>query len=267
MKKTACLFAASLVAVGFGFSNAAHAQKWADLTMTVVLDGDVPAPKEVKVNADAVCMQNKVMSEDLVVDPKTKGIANLVFMIDSKKTKLDTKQLHPDLQKVPDAKPELDNMKCAFVPHVMAIRAGQTLLVKNSDQTGHNAKFSFFKNEEVNPMIPVGGSKEVVTKVEEPGATKVECSIHPWMSGYVFVTSHPYVGISDATGKLKIEKLPAGVELDFKIWHESQDKSIEEVTLGGKKEKWAKGSVKLTLKEGSNDLGTLLIKPERFKSK
>ncbi len=267
MKNSFCLFAASLAAVGFGLSNGAHAQKWADLTMTVVLDGEIPKAKEVEVKADQICMQNKIMSEDLVVDPATKGIANVVFMIDSKKTKLETKQFHPDLQKLPETKPELDNLKCAFVPHVMFIRAGQSILVKNSDQTGHNAKFSFFKNDEVNPMIPVGGSKEVPTKVEEPGPTKVECSIHPWMSGYVIVAGHPYVAVSDATGKIKIEKLPAGVELDFKVWHENQDKSIEEVNFMGKKEKWTKGSVKLTLKEGANDLGKLMIKPDRFKTK
>ncbi len=267
MKKSVFVVVASVLVIGFGFSNAVQAQKWADLTMTVLLDGDLPKPKVVQVNADAICMQNKVMSEDLVVDPTTKAIANIVFMIDSKKTKLEANQLHPDLQKVPSDKPAMDNLKCAFVPHIMTMRAGQTLLVKNSDQTGHNAKFNFFKNEEVNPMIPVGGSKEIVTTLEEPTPTKVECSIHPWMSGYVIVAGHPYVGISDAVGKIKIEKLPAGIELDFKLWHESQDKSIEEVSLSGKKEKWTKGSVKLTLKEGINDLGKLLIKPDRFKAK
>lgn len=267
MKKTAFVILASMFALSLCLSNSASAQKWADLTMTVVLDGDVPKPKEVNVNADPFCMQNKIMSEELVVDPTSKGIANIVFMIDSRKTKLESNQLHPDLQKVPQDKPVMDNVKCAFVPHIVAMRSGQTLLMKNSDSTGHNSKFSFMKNEEVNPLIPAGGSKDILTKVEELAATPVECSIHPWMKGYVIVAGHPYVGISDSTGKIKIEKLPAGMELDFKIWHESQNKSIEEVTLGGKKETWSKGTVKLTLKEGANDLGTLLLKPERFKSK
>jgi len=35
--------------------------------------------------------------------------------------------------------------------------------------------------------------------------------------------------------------------------------------LAGKSQSWKKGSVKMTLKEGANDLGTLLIKPDRFK--
>jgi len=266
MKKSIVSIVASIVAIGFGFSSTVHAQKWADLTMTAVLDGEIPKPKEVKATA-ADCMQFKTMSEDLVVDPATKGIANLVFMIDSKKTKLEEKQLHPDVQKLPTEKPVLDNMNCSFVPHVMAMRAGQILSVTNSAPFGHNAKFNFFKNEEVNPMIPAGGQKDIVTKVEEPGAVKVECSIHPFMTGYVIVAGHPYVGISDATGKIKIEKLPAGIPLDFKLWHESQDKSIEELSIGGKKETWKKGSVVLTLKEGANDLGALMLKPERFKSK
>ena len=264
MKKSVFSFVVSAVAVGFVFSSAAQAQKWADLTLTVILDGDIPKQKNVDVKADAFCMENPIKAEDLIVDPATKGVANFAFMIDVKKTKLTPAQIHPDLQKASETKPVLDNVKCVFVPHVMTMRAGQTLLVKNSDKTAHNAKFSFFKNDEVNPLIPAGGEKDVVTKIEEPGATKVECNIHPWMSSYVFVTNHPYIGISDAQGKIKIEKLPAGVELDFKLWHE---KTVEEVTLSGKNEKWAKGSVKLTLKEGANDIGIVKMNPEKFKTK
>jgi len=160
--------------------------------------------------------------------------------------------------------PFLDIVNDAFVPHVMAIRAGQTIVVNNA---GHCPKFNFFKNARGNPMIQAGVRLGSATKAEERGPTKVECAIHPWISGYVIVAGHPYVGVSDATGKIKIEKIPAGLELDFKVWHESQNKSIEEVTFLGKKETWKKGCVKLTLHEGVNDLGNLLIKPGRFRHK
>ena len=267
MKKTFWLALATASVSNVLFAGNASAQKWADLTMTVVLDGDVPERKELNMSADKLCGTEKSYADDLIVDPKTKAISNIVFLIDTKKTKLEKSQLHPDLQALPEGKPVLDNVKCKFEPHVMAIRAGQTINVKNSDPAGHNAKFGFFANKEVNPMIAAGKSVDVVTTEEEKAATKVECSIHPWMNAYVFILNHPYIGISNAEGKLKIEKLPAGVELDFKIWHESQNKSIEEVTLDGKKATWTKGAVKMTLKEGSNDLGTLLLKPERFKTK
>ncbi len=261
-----CLEIVAFLLLSFGITNATFAQKWADLTMSFVLDGEIPA-KQAIVVPGGICGLAKIESEDLVVDPTTNGIANMVFMIDSKRTKLENAQLHPDLQNLPIEKPVLDCKECAFVPHVMAIRAGQTLLLKNSDPTGHNPNFSFFKNQAANPMIPVGVGREILTKVEESGATKVECSIHPWMSGYLIVAGHPYVGISDAEGKIKIEKLPAGIPLNFRIWHESQDKSIDELSVDGKKETWKKGSVELTLMEGVNDLGTVLIKPARFKSK
>ncbi len=182
------VFVGSLFAMSSGQSRAVQAQTWGDLTMTVVLDGEIPPPKPVITQSGL-----KIMPEDLVVDPATKGIANMVFMIDSKKTKLGTKQLHPDLQELPNEKPILDIVKDAFVPHVLAIRAGQTFLVNEGGR--YNVKFSFFKNEEVNPMIPAGANKEVFTKVEEPFPTKVECSIHPWMRGYILVAGHPYVGV------------------------------------------------------------------------
>jgi plastocyanin len=188
-----------------------------------------------------------------------------VFTIDTKKTTIAEKDIHPDLRAVPKTKPILDNLKCQFIPHIMAVRAGQSIEVKNSDSTAHNAKFAFFANEEKNPTIPAMSSVDIPTKLEEKAPTKVECNIHPWMSAYVMVFNHPYVGISDGDGKIKIEKLPAGVPLDFKIWHENQDKSIEEVTINGKKEKWVKGSTKMTLKEGANDLGKVVINIDRFK--
>lgn len=265
MKKFTLFTFATIASLGFVSAQTAHAQKWADLTMTVVLDGEVPAPKKLDMKADPKCGTDPSFSEELVVDPKTKAIANIVFMIDTKKTKLEPAQIHPDLRDVPAAKPVLDNVKCLFVPHILSVRTGQTIEVKNSDSAAHNAKFSFFENTEVNKMIQPGNSEPVKTAKDEKAPTKVECNIHPWMNAFVIVANHPYVGISDAAGKIKIEKLPAGTEIDFRIWHESQDKSIEEVTLGGKKETWKKGSVKMTLKEGANDLGTLLIKPDRFR--
>jgi plastocyanin len=267
MKKFAIPASALLLAAFSGLAGNAQAQKWADLTMTVVLDGDAPAPKLLDMSADPKCGNVKVPSDEFIVDPKSKGIANVLFMINTRSQELDKSMIHPDLQSVPKSKPVLDNNKCKFVPHILAVRAGQTINVTNTDEAGHNAKFNFFANQEVNPMIPAGGSKEIPTEVEEKSPTKVDCNIHPWMNAYVVVTKHPYVGISDAQGKIKIEKLPAGVPLEFRIWHEIQDKSIEEVVFNGSKDTWKKGYVTLTLKEGVNDFGKLLIKPNRFKTK
>ncbi|MEQ1827363.1 MAG: methylamine utilization protein [Pirellula sp.] len=256
-----------LLAAFHGIAGTAYAQKWADLSMTVLLDGEAPKAAILDMSRDAKCGDLKLPSDALLVDPKTKAIENIVFMIDARKTELEPGQIHPDLRAVPTTKPVLDNNKCKFVPHVVSVRAGQTLVVKNSDEAGHNAKFNFLTNEESNKMIPAGNSIDMLIKDKEKAPTPVECNIHPWMNAYVIVNDHPYISISDSAGKIKIEKLPAGIPISFRIWHESQDKSIEEVNLAGKPVKWVKGSVTLTLKEGANDLGMLLLKPDRFKVK
>lgn len=265
MKRFACGLA---LVFGLGANCSVQAQQWADLKMKIVLEGEIP--KEIYTDADAKdkCGAGKpgVPSEKLVVNPTNKGIANVAFYVDTRKTKLAATNIHPSLSAVPEAKPVLDNVKCQFFPHVMAIRAGQTLEVKNSDEVAHNAKFAFFDNEEVNPTVPAKSSVSVKTKKEEKSPTKVECNIHPWMAAHVLVLDHPYFGISDADGAITIEKLPAGVELEFKLWHENSNKSIEEIKVNGKSESWKKGATKLTLKEGMNDLGTITINVDRFKA-
>lgn len=242
----------------------AHAQDWADVTIKFVLDGDIPKLAPINASADAFCAKQEIPNERLVVDAQSKAIANMVFMVDAKLSKLPADKIHPSLKDVPDVKPVLDNVKCKFIPHILPIRAGQTVEVKNSDSTGHNAKFVFFNNDEWNQVIPTGGSKTLQIKKSESGPSKVECNIHPWMTAYHIVTDHPYVGVSDANGVVKIEKLPAGVELTFKLWHEAQNK-FDEVSVNGKADSWKKGNVKFTLKPGDNDLGTVSLKPDKFK--
>jgi plastocyanin len=260
------IHASAFVLAAFsGVTGSVHAQKWADLTMTVQYDGTPPTAKTLDMTRDPLCGIASGPSDALIVDPKTKAIQNVVFMIDVRTTTLEPSQIHPDLRAIPATKPVLDNLKCMFVPHVMSMRAGQTLTVKNSDKAGHNAKFNFLTNDESNQMIQAGGANDLLIKEKEKVPTSVECNIHPWMKAFVIVNDHPYVGISDAAGKIKIEKLPAGLPLTFRLWHESQNKSLEEVNLAGKAEKWTKGAVTLTLKEGANDLGKLTLKPERFK--
>ena len=260
MKWTTLVACSAIVAS----SSVARAQDWADVTVKFVLDGAIPALPAVNAQADAFCAKQAIPNERLVVDKDSKGIANMVFMIDSKQTKLANDKIHPDLRDVPAAKPVLDNVNCQFIPHIVHIRAGQTIDVKNSDTTGHNAKFVFFNNDEWNQVIPNGGVKSLQIKKSESGPSKVECNIHPWMTAYHVVTDHPYVGISNNAGVVKIEKLPAGTELTFKLWHESQNK-FDEVSVNGKAESWKKGNVKLTLKPGANDLGTVTLKPDKFK--
>jgi plastocyanin len=267
--------ATGVLATGLCFSGVVQKQAavgadWADLQLTFIYDeAEIPKLEPVDMGKDPACVglwkDGKPMSEDLLVDPVTKGIKNIVVYPDPKKSGIEVSDAHPDLQKAPESSVVLDNVKCVFVPHVFAARPGQTVNVKNSDPMGHNALFNVFANEGVNPLIPAGGSKDVTFDKAERAPIPVQCNIHPWMISYMLIFDQPYAGISDATGVLKIEKLPAGKPITFKVWHEKMDKSIDSVTLDGKPVEWKKGLVEFTLKPGMNNLGVVKIKKTEFK--
>ncbi len=247
----------------------ARAAEWADLKMTFVYDSDeLPLPATIDMARDPWCVTahtGKVMTEALVVDPDSKGIANVCVYPDPK-GKLEASDAHPDLMKQAATPPVLDNVNCVFVPHVFSVVAGGSVIVKNSDQTGHNANFNFFANDAANKIIPIGGSQQFDVKKAERAPTPIDCNIHPWMKAYLIVAETPYVGISNTKGELLIEKLLADKELKLKIWHEASDGFIEKATLDGKEIAWKKGVIEVTLKPGMNDMGIVKLPASTFKA-
>ena len=241
--------------------------QWADLQVKLIYDAaTVPTREKIDMAKDPFCAKANpdALSEALIVNPTNKGIQNIVIFVD-KKSNLTEADIHPEMRAPRNSPLLLDNNKCVFIPHILAARPKETIEVKNSDATGHNANFNFFKNQAQNFVVPANSSKNLTLTDVEPAPIPVECNVHPWMKSYLVVVDHPYVGISDENGVLKISNLPAGKAITLKIWHESMQKSIDEVTVGGKKESWKKGNFEMTLKPGMNDMGEVKIEGKKFK--
>lgn len=232
-------------------------QTTATLTAKFVFDGKAPAPaKEAGTGNDPFCAGLDIFSQKMLIGEKGE-IRNLAMYL------TDADEDLPEVP-LPKEKPVLDNKNCLFVPHVMSVRAGQTMTVTNSDPTGHNADFgAVFNNEQVNFLIPSNQSKDYTWQADEPAPIPVKCSIHPWMVSYIIVTEHPFVGITDENGVLTIENLPVG-KVEFKVWHENSKKSLDEATVNGETQKWRRGRAEFELKPGMNDLGTIVLSPELF---
>ena len=115
MKWSMLLAPAALVCSGM----VVQAQDWADVTIKFVLDGAAPAGVAVNAGADAFFAQQQIPAERLVVDSASKGIANMVFMIDAKQTKLAKDQINPYMRDVPETKPVLANVTCRFTPLIL----------------------------------------------------------------------------------------------------------------------------------------------------
>ena len=242
----------------------------ADLKITFVYDSDkLPENAPVDLGKDQWCVDahpdTKVLENKLMVNPSNKGIKNIVIFPDSRNSNIDAKDVPDELMQKAKETAVIDNVKCVFEPHIFAAVAGGKITVKNSDQTGHNASFSFFANDAANQIIPQGGQVQFDVKKAERAPVPVMCNIHPWMVAYVVVSETPFVGVSNDNGELLIQGLPEGKEITLKVWHENQNGSIAKVNLDGKDIEWKKGAIEVTLKAGLNDLGVCKLKPDHFK--
>jgi hypothetical protein len=198
------------------------AEGWGTIKGQIVFDGTPPEPTILVKKGDqnakdaATCAAIDVVSEDLVVNPDSKGLRWVIVYIGGKP------KIHADL-KEPEGTAELGQKNCHFIPHVLAIRQGQKFVITSDDPVAHNTKGDGFKNPGFNPVVPPAGEQK--SKLDGPDLVaenlpiNISCSIHPWMKAYVGVYAHPYFAVTDENGSFTIEKVPAG-EQKLNIWHE-----------------------------------------------
>jgi hypothetical protein len=261
----AVLFAA---AACLGGAVGAAEPATASLSIRFLYDGEPPVPEKLELNKDQeFCGKHNPVSERLLVDPKTRGLANVVVWVDTKASGRTPES--PPADKQAGAKkpkpPRMDNANCRFEPHVAVMQAGQELHLGNKDPVAHAMLFYAFVNTPVNRTLAANAAKDdVVTTFEkpEPLPIKVACPIHSWMLGWLVVQDHPFVGVTDKEGRLRIDGLPPG-EWTFRVWHEAGG-YVQKATRDGRAEQWNKGQLTVTVEPGENSLGDVQLAPELF---
>ena len=129
----------------------------------------------------------------------------------------------------PPAKAEtLDQINLKFVPHVMAVLAGTTVLFPNSDVVRHNVFSPGPSLKFTLGTYPVHTTKAQV--FNKPGVVTLLCNIHAEMSAFVVVTETPYYAISDAQGNYTIANVPPGRYV-LRVWHEKSKVAQQEITV------------------------------------
>lgn len=194
------------------------AQGYGHVTGQFVLKGDMPKIAAAKLGpTDAnVCAAKELPEETLIVDDKTKGIANIFVYL-----KKAPKDIHPDLKAPQQKQIVFDQKDCRFIPHVLLVRTDQEVVVKSDDPVNHNTHTHPFRNKEENFLLRPK-DREGVTLTFTAGEstpTKVNCDFHPHMVAWWMILDHPYMALTDKEGKFKIENLPEG-EYEFTVWHE-----------------------------------------------
>jgi len=122
-----------------------------------------------------------------------------------------------------------DQKGCEYVPHVVALQAGQELKITNSDQTSHNVHAMATANREWNKSQPPGG-EAITEKFDKPEFIPVKCNVHPWMHGYFAVLKTPHFAVSGPDGGFKLPNLAPG-KYTVSAWQESYGTQTQEVTI------------------------------------
>ena len=155
------------------------------------------------------------------------------------------------------AKFVMDQQNLAFIPHVLPIPVGSTVLFPNNDKVDHNV-FSMSRTKTFNLGSYEPGKSQTVV-FDKPGIVEVRCDVHAEMAAYILVMKNPYFAVTDRKGNFEIPDsgylqqvglegiadLPPG-KYSIKTRHEklkTQKKSIVVPDSGD-------GTVQLDLKRG-----------------
>ena len=232
-KVTAVFSALVLLAAGaLLLSQNVSAAGEGKISGTVKYSGTPPHERVIDMSKEPYCQKlhasNPVHTENVVVGPDG-GLKWVVLYISEGLPGSAASQ-------IPSEKPQYDQKGCQYIPHVLAVDAGQHFLVVNSDPTSHN----------IHPMPKPGSGNNQWNKSQPPGsppidttwtaeeiAIPVKCNIHPWMHGYHAVVKGPYA-VTDDKGNFTIENVPPG-SYTVTAWQETLGTQTSKVTVAAGK--------------------------------
>ena len=215
--------AAGLVAVSVWPGVALAASS---ISGTVTYDGKVPALRPLAMDADPACakMHSKPALNEMLVLGSGNTMGNIMVWVSKG---LPAGKTWP----APKTPVVLDQKGCMYLPHVMGIMVGQAYRILNSDGILHNVHALPKINKGFNRAMPPT-VKEASATFDKPEAIfGIKCDVHPWMSAYVGVFTHPFFSVTGKEGKFTISGLDAGT-YEITAWHEKLGMQTASVTVG-----------------------------------
>jgi plastocyanin len=196
------------------------------VTGIVTFEGKAPALKPLAMDADPACAKKHsapVPSEMLVLG-NANAMGNIMVWV--------TKGL-PSGKTWPAPKTPVvfDQNGCQYRPHVIGVMVGQPYKILNSDGIVHNVHALPKINKPFNRPMPATVKEATVTFDKEESAFQVKCDVHPWMTAYIGVFTHPFFSVTGTDGKFTISGLDPGT-YEITAWHERLGTQTASVTVG-----------------------------------
>jgi hypothetical protein len=174
----------------------------------ISFEGVAPTPAPISMRADPKCPDRQFTTEDVLVSDG--GLENVMVFVSS-----------PVSGSFPENKETtvLDQRNCLYQPHVMTLRVGQPLMVRNSDDTAHNIHVLATGNGNLfNIAQPVRGAENIKTFATPEVPFALKDDVHPWKRAFVGVFSHPFHTVTGRGGSYQLNLPPGSYEIT--AWHE-----------------------------------------------
>jgi plastocyanin len=189
------------------------------------MSGVAPKAAKIDMSQDPAC-KGANESENIVAD--NGNLANVFVYI---KDGLGNRTFD-----VPKDAVVLDQSGCKYHPHVLGVMAGQTVQIKNDDQTTHNIHPTPKDNREWNESQPPSSPAIEKNFAREEIMLPVKCNQHPWMKMYINVVKTPFYAVTDKSGKYEIKGLPPG-NYTIAFVHEKLGEQDQKITVAPKDSK------------------------------
>lgn len=165
------------------------------------------APAAMYTNRDEPNCPHGIAQDHLLVKQENRGIQNVLIILEIHRGK-----------PAPRSPAQLVNENCVFRPRVQWVSKNVNLVLKNNDPALHNVHALSQELTIFNVDLPSGGSP-VRRPLIIPGLYQVNCDRHLWMRAWIYVSEHPYVAVTDATGRFTLADVPPG-RYTLRAWHE-----------------------------------------------
>jgi hypothetical protein len=211
---------------------AAEAQ-WTTVRGRVVFPENkaIPVPRAVPPNLikDAAFFGFQTY-RDVLIDPKTHGIANVVVWLrpdtDNLMDEFPAGVIHPALTRAKPVDHPVLLTHEGYAPRVVAGRAGDRVVFSNTTPAFFTVHYETpggtrenGANRRFNVLLPPGRTHASAPLPGSQTRDALTDNIHPWIHGTVWSFDHPYFAVTDAKGEFAIENAPPG-SWRLVVWHE-----------------------------------------------
>ncbi len=211
------------LSIAFVTLGAPRPTEAASLRGNVKLDGPAPEQTSLTMKSDAKCAEANPdgRTDERAIVGENGALANAFVYVSQGATAKGKPATEPVV---------LANDGCMFSPHVVGVRVGQPLHLRNADKTEHKLQSLSKQNRRLTATLAVDG-KPVEKKLEaEEVMIRLKCNAHLWESAYVGVLPHGFFAISGTDGTYSIDGLEPG-SYTLTAWHETFGAAQQKVTI------------------------------------